>query len=468
MRFVDFAMALGVFLIFFAFIISYAARHVTNLKESVSSSEIKTFAYDYFKKLFSSKGTPENWDTSRNPSELGLTLDLYRIPVLLTENTSLNRSNEPLDLHINFDLNCTKKTWNSTVRVYDQDTELISQIYNQTYCSSQFLQEANVLFQINLSANQNKTILIYYSNDSQVSDVNYSTDLNLSQYILQNSKERVDLQNRNETRLYTIGTTTADWTVNDDRWIVGYRNSSTWIDFCKSSNEGGSGSIGNYSVTTNGPLKKTVRFDVCGVIEIDFSLHAYNSFEEIKFYSLGNTANPAKAWIWQREPGANATLGTNNCIRCYSTPSANCTEYCTAANLTEPEANYTKVNGWLMAAIYDTTAQQGQSIVAKSADTWDNLSTSVTQEWPRATAQIVENTNTTYYHYFYNSTSSDKLTDAITFLNKTANPILTSIYPEEKITAVSASKLKAMREMSYDDAVNVLGKADFKVEISEK
>ena len=166
-------MALGVFLIFFAFIVSYVARHVSNIQESVSSSEIKTFAYDYFKKLFQSKGSPTGWETGGNPSSIGLISDLYRIPLLFNETNGTQRTNVTLNVSLSFDKSCENKAWNNTVRVYENSSELPSQLYNQTFCGGQYLNTSNLFFNASFSPSQNKTFFVYFSNESAVGSSNY-------------------------------------------------------------------------------------------------------------------------------------------------------------------------------------------------------------------------------------------------------------------------------------------------------
>jgi hypothetical protein len=119
---------------------------------------------------------PEDWDLnySISPVKVGLMEYLYMIPILVQEDMGSDRTNEPVTIRITFDESCQNKTWNTTVRLYDEDgRELNIELSDVTFCVSRFLNQANVIWEVNISANQTKTYYLYYSPDESVTDPAY-------------------------------------------------------------------------------------------------------------------------------------------------------------------------------------------------------------------------------------------------------------------------------------------------------
>jgi hypothetical protein len=176
MSYVDMAIAISVFILFLGIILGYAITYFTSLPEAQRIAELRDKAIKFFDSVFRTKGTPENWEKINvTPSELGLALDLYRIPVLIEEANSTARSNEPVTVFITFDESCVKKAWNNTVRIYDENfNEVPLKLSNETFCgTSQFLNQSNVTWKVSLAANQTKKFYIYFSPDENVSSPSY-------------------------------------------------------------------------------------------------------------------------------------------------------------------------------------------------------------------------------------------------------------------------------------------------------
>ena len=125
--------------------------------------------------IFEKKGIPENWDrASVIPVQLGLTKDLYKIPVLVQEKANSSRLNEPVTVHVIFDKECLNKSWNNSIRVYEEDKELNFKLSNVTFCKSQFLKEGDLTWEVNVSSYGSKDYLIYYSSDDKMNEPSYS------------------------------------------------------------------------------------------------------------------------------------------------------------------------------------------------------------------------------------------------------------------------------------------------------
>lgn len=175
---IDFAVAVGMFIIFVAVVIIYITNIIGSYQGLFINSELSTVSEDLFNTFFSGKGVPSDWeDLNVSPVKIGLVTDLYRLPVIIYETNNTLRNNVSINISVTFDSTCAKKAWNNTVRVYDSSNILVPlKLYNQTFCSNQFLTSADLVFNATVPANQNKTFFVYYSDDKNVTGSNYTLD----------------------------------------------------------------------------------------------------------------------------------------------------------------------------------------------------------------------------------------------------------------------------------------------------
>lgn len=178
MNYIDFAIAVSLFLFFFAAVLMFTTNYFSRYSGLTKTSELRPVAESLFNALLKKKGIPEDWDLnySISPVKVGLMEDLYMVPVVVKEDGGLNRTDEPVTVRISFDENCQNKSWNATVRLYDEDDNQIDmEISNITNCSNtQFLNITNVTWDVNISANQIKRYYMYFSKDDNVTDPVYS------------------------------------------------------------------------------------------------------------------------------------------------------------------------------------------------------------------------------------------------------------------------------------------------------
>jgi hypothetical protein len=150
----------------------FSTNYFSNLSSLIRTNEYRSASEDFFKLFFESKGLPENWnkDYSVVPVKIGLAEDLYFVRVLVRENADLSRTDEPVTVHIIFDEPCLNKSWNNTIRMLDESwNELNIEISNTTNCSNtQYLNQTDISWKINISANQTKRYWIYYSPDETI------------------------------------------------------------------------------------------------------------------------------------------------------------------------------------------------------------------------------------------------------------------------------------------------------------
>ncbi len=177
MNYIDFSIAVSIFLFFFAVVILFTSNYFGNLSTLTKSFEYRDVATNYFNQFFNKKGTPSNWETrpGTSPVEVGLTEDIYKVPVLVKETAPLARSNEQITVRLTFDQDCISKVWNDTVRVYDEDdNETKYELTGVTFCSSQFLQYGNLSWELNASGNERIKYIIYYSGNRNITGSNYT------------------------------------------------------------------------------------------------------------------------------------------------------------------------------------------------------------------------------------------------------------------------------------------------------
>lgn len=173
---VDFAIAAGLFLSFFAVLMFYLINFVTNYFNLNVISDLRTVAFSFYNSLFGSKGHPSNWESyTYTPVNIGLITDLYRVPVVIAETNGTARTDYPINVSMVFDSGCSNKTWYSTVRVYDENNaEVPCQLHNQVFCSSYFVKQADVVFNLTIDANASKKFFVYFSSQKLIVPSGYS------------------------------------------------------------------------------------------------------------------------------------------------------------------------------------------------------------------------------------------------------------------------------------------------------
>jgi hypothetical protein len=167
---IDFAVAAGIFIVFIATILILLLNYLNTYFNAGLTSDLRTVAYDIFYSIFSAPGVPSNWENSSSPPfALGLTTNLYEIPFIVNENNGTARNNVPINATFNFDSACQNKAWNTTVRIYDANNNQVpATLFNQTYCVSQYLKTADVVFTVTLSANGKANFFMFYSPQQKI------------------------------------------------------------------------------------------------------------------------------------------------------------------------------------------------------------------------------------------------------------------------------------------------------------
>lgn len=262
MNYVDFAIAVSLFLFFFIAIIVTSTNYFSSLSDLTQISEFRTLAEVFFKLLFESHGMPEDWQQNPDvsPVELGLMDYVYRIPVLVVEDSNNSRTDDLVDVNITFDDDCENKTWNDTIRVFDDNLdEVACKTYKEVYCTGQFLKGVRIFWKVNISENQRKLFYIYYSSDESISTPNY-TYLTYS---------------------------TSNWVPNDgDSWTE--NNAVQWsCTRMTCSDESTDYKVGYYSieaVCNDSTQWYTAEYDPSGILNL-------TDYKKLQFWLKSNTTN---------------------------------------------------------------------------------------------------------------------------------------------------------------------------------
>ena len=279
MNYVDFAIATSLFLFFFAAVVMFVTNYFSSYSSLTETSELRPVTESFFSVLFKSKGVPENWDEnySISPVKVGLMENLYMVPIIIKEDMGSNRINEAVTEEIVLDENCQNKSWNTTLRLYDEDeNEINIEISNMVNCSNtRFLNESSITWEVNISPNQIKKYYLYYSPDENVTDPGYTP-----------------------------------LTYNTSSWIPSDRDSWTEATADWSRYEGSSGTVTNDTVNK---IRGTRSVNITGIFSATALGLRYNPTANITSISNGWYVD---AWIYVDDKtglkAINITINDNN------------------------------------------------------------------------------------------------------------------------------------------------------------
>jgi hypothetical protein len=169
-----FAIAAILFLVFLywqtRFVIEWSVRSSSLAKHSV----MRSIAHNVWRSVYEFKGIPEDWEKALKPLAIGVRGVLYRIPVQVNETDGSARA-ATLNLTLTLDKECKLIAWQTALRVYNETGhEVVSDLYNVTYCTSLYIKEADIVWNDTFSAYQVKRYFIYFSPEQSVSSPPYS------------------------------------------------------------------------------------------------------------------------------------------------------------------------------------------------------------------------------------------------------------------------------------------------------
>ena len=446
MNYIDFAIASSIFIIFFGVALMFSTNYFSNLSSLTKTSEFRSVSENFFKIFFESKGTPENWDDySNTPVKIGLAEDLYKIPILLKETSGYNRTYELISRHIVFDENCENKTWNNTVRVFDEDyKEYVYKLSDETFCSNQYLKEANITWEVNVSANQNKKFFIYYSSENNVNFPTFTTNLTVvGVWHLDEGSGSIaydETGNNNDGTLYN-GTQVSS-------------QEPTWASSCKSENclvfdgsndyvdYGNNQSLNPTNEITVETWVKWANFysDTAGHAMISKSNYGTNGY--MLYQSTGSPYNRVSYFIFTDSLHSNVSQSTLSTDTWYHIV------------MTYDDSNIKLyINGSL-----------DSSIPATGSIYWGGTVKNFLIGSTYNSSESKFNGTIDEVKIYNRALSSEEVNASYS-----VSPLVKKTFPEEKITAVSGTKLDVLKNISYDEVRKTVGENyKFRLEVDNE
>lgn len=174
---VDVAVATGITVVFIAIIINLILNFFLNINSISQSNELTTVGLAVSNMLLGGKGLPSDWELRNDtPIIVGLTNDLNRVIILVGETNGSSQNNVTVNVTVQFDFHCTNKTWETSVRLFDENkTERQFNFYNKTVCNTQYLNKSDIVFNVTLTPNDLQNFFLYYSNDREINSTFYPT-----------------------------------------------------------------------------------------------------------------------------------------------------------------------------------------------------------------------------------------------------------------------------------------------------
>jgi hypothetical protein len=438
MSWIDWTVASSIVLLAIAFSLSFFLPRINLKSETLKNVEIKAIALKYFDQLFNTFGIPENW-SSTNFEKIGLIQNLYRIPVIIRENNGIARMNEIASVYLEFDEDCVKKAWESTIRVYENE-EVDSKIFNKSYCSDKFLKTASVVFKLNISQNEEKMFFVYFSPDTKVKKVSYHFDTLLLLHLDEGN-----------------GTIAYDSSGFENDGIL-YNNTI---------------SCSNPPITTcpkwiNGKYGKALNFDgIDDYVEIgsfpkltkDATFSAWINISQLKNFNTILVSENASGYqnfgIFVNASGWILFQFTNS--------AGNLKQHWANAGITE--------NQWYHIAIVFDDSNNIIRFYLNGTEIFSESETDSLASWPNQVLRIGWG-KSQINGYQFNGTI-----DEVRIVNRSlsseeirgivAEPLKVFVYPQESIKSISVSKLKELKNIDYEEAVKSLEGYDFNIEIRE-
>ena len=433
MNYIDFAIASSIFLIFFGTALIFSTNYFSNLSSLTKTSEFRSVSENFFKIFFETKGVPENWDENYpiSPVKIGLMEDLYKITILLEETSGYNRTNELISRHIVFDENCENKTWNNTIRVFDEDyNEFVYKSSDETFCSSQYLKEANITWEVNISANQYKKFFIYHSPDNGVNFPTFTSNLTAA------AVWHLDEGS---------GSTTYDETGNDnDGTLYG----PTWTSDCKSGNCLSFDGSNDYDLVSD-----SVSLSITNGITIEAWINTGNATKTQQILGKGGTAlaglvnyevfiNNNEIYFAYRDSDTNTHRYVTN-----TDPISSDQNIHIAVTYTSGDGNSIKifVNGSQQTGSWDL-GNGNENLVANTRDL------NIGRDPYGGPGSRYFNGTIDEVRVYNRALSPEEINTSYN-----ATPLVKKMFPEEKITVVSATKFDALKNISYKEARKTIG-----------
>lgn len=167
---IDFAMGISLVLFIVFITVSYLSSSIVTPISTSTPSELRTKAENLNKMIFKTQGIPSDWHWKNRSVRPSLGIPIYKREVYLEEWNGTDNINKNIKVHLELNENAYK----TSIRVYEKNESLKTNITNTTdEDTDNFLEEADVVFQINVSSYNETSVNIYYTRDNTTSSNYY-------------------------------------------------------------------------------------------------------------------------------------------------------------------------------------------------------------------------------------------------------------------------------------------------------
>ena len=100
------------------------------------------------------------------------------MPIVIQDLSGSNANNITVNFTVSFDNNCMNKTWDTSIRIYNEsNVEHMLSFYNTTYCrtGSRYVNKTDIVFNATLPANGKKNFYVFYSDNKNINETNFTT-----------------------------------------------------------------------------------------------------------------------------------------------------------------------------------------------------------------------------------------------------------------------------------------------------
>jgi hypothetical protein len=189
-------MAAILFSIFFYFHTRLILDWSTRASELVEHSVLRSLAHNTWLSVFGSEGIPSDWHAHANltPVAIGLRGHIYRIPLSVNETNGTERITT-INASLSFDPDCELLAWEASVRVYDQvGNELVSDVYNASYCTPGYLKAADMVLNTSFLAYEAKLFFVYFSPQELIRPPTYTLPFDTARNFSVNVFQREEIE----------------------------------------------------------------------------------------------------------------------------------------------------------------------------------------------------------------------------------------------------------------------------------
>lgn len=167
---VDFAVAISVLILVLVYTLTHVSSYYNNPLQEIKNSKLYVDGIYLHRSLFEDKGVPSYWHWENSTTRPSLGMEIYKVPVHIEE-VEGNSVSENVEVHIDPGNSYNRSNaWNGSIKVYQNSVPVESTVTNEIDNDDDgFLDEFDVVFNVDIDAFESKTYYIYYSQDNTTS-----------------------------------------------------------------------------------------------------------------------------------------------------------------------------------------------------------------------------------------------------------------------------------------------------------